>query len=364
MSGERFGAFQRQFVVSFLATLINPGVLCQLAFSQTASPSQFALPGHPTPISMVKTPRQIAEEAFPSVALLVMHDGRGQPISLGSGFVLREGLVVTNRHVIAGASGGYCKLVGKSAQYEITGTAAVDDAHDLAILAVQGLKAPPLAIGDSDQAAVGDEVYAVGNPQGLEGTFSQGIVSAIRRVGSSTILQITAPISPGSSGGPILDTSGKTIGIAVGMFSGGQNLNLAIPSSYLTTLVGSVTSEVHPISRQTGKPGKPFLTDGLGEEGIKGVVGENFTWFSGSRFSAAASFSFSLRNQLNEPVKWLHCLVVFFDATGRPLDAKEVWSSDVIAGGLAKRVTGEVDESVRELSRRTEIRMLNFRLAE
>ena len=79
---------------------------------------------------------------------------------------------------------------------------ATDAARDIVLLSVEGLKAPLLTIGDSKHVAVGDEVYAVGNPRGLEGTFSAGIISSIRAVGDDSLLQITAPISPGSSGGP------------------------------------------------------------------------------------------------------------------------------------------------------------------
>jgi len=68
-----------------------------------------------------------------------------------------------------------------------------------------------LPIGNSGEVAVGDAVYAIGNPEGLEGTFSQGIVSGLRRTGNGTMLQITAPISPGSSGGPILDSTGRIV---------------------------------------------------------------------------------------------------------------------------------------------------------
>jgi S1-C subfamily serine protease len=180
-----------------------------------------------------KSARQIAQEAFPSVALLMMQDSNGQPRALGSGFVLREGLIVTNVHVIAGAASGYVKLVGESRRFPIAGTVAVDEAHDLAICAVNGLAAPGLEVLASGDVSVGDEVYAVGNPEGLEGTFSQGIISAIRRARPDTVLQMTAPISPGSSGGPVLDKHGTVVGIAVATFSEGQNLNLAVPSTYL-----------------------------------------------------------------------------------------------------------------------------------
>jgi hypothetical protein len=195
-----------------------------------------------------KPARQIAKEAFPSVVLVVMEDSHGQTTSLGSGFVLRDGQVVTNRHVISGAASGYVRLVDKDKEYEIAGTLAIDDSHDLAVLQVVGLKAPALPIGDSNQIAVGDEVYAIGNPRGLEGTFSQGIISALRHVGGDTIFQMTAPISPGSSGGPILNSGGKLIGIAVATYTGGQNLNLAIPVSYLTALIGGISGEVRPLS--------------------------------------------------------------------------------------------------------------------
>src|SRR5438034_6142397 len=104
--------------------------------------------------AQTKPSRQIAQEAFPSVVLLVMQDSNGQPTSFGSGFVLRDGLVVTNNHVISGAASGHCKLVGKKMSYEIAGTVAVDVTNDLSILAVTGLKAPALPIGNSGEVVV------------------------------------------------------------------------------------------------------------------------------------------------------------------------------------------------------------------
>lgn len=194
-----------------------------------------------------KSPRQIARDAFSSVVLLVVQDSSGQAAFLGSGFVLRNGLVATNYHVISGGSAGYCRVVGNNVSYEIAGTVAVDVVHDLAIVAISGLQAPPLPIGDSGQVAVGDTVYAVGSPEGLEGTFSQGIVSGIRDVGDGKMLQITAPISPGSSGGPVLDGSGRVVGIASATFREGQNLNLAVPSSRLVALSAGISVDVLPL---------------------------------------------------------------------------------------------------------------------
>jgi S1-C subfamily serine protease len=324
-----------------------------------------------------KPARQIAQQAFPSVVLVVMQDDHGQTTALGSGFVLRDGQVVTNRHVIAGAVGGFVRLVDRSAKFEIAGTVAVDDAHDLAVVAATGLKAPSLPLGDSNQIAVGDEVYAIGNPRGLEGTFSQGIVSAIRRVGGDTIIQMTAPISPGSSGGPILNGNGEVVGIAVATFTGGQNLNLAIPVSYLTALTGGITSEVRPLTRQA-KVDKRSVIGGLGEPIAQGVVGENFEWEypdSGDSIITGGRYSFSLRNQLQEAVTSVQCLIIFRDAQGRPIDTDSYeFNNVVIRGMLAKRVSDlRVNHTVQQLVEpktkkigpgRVEIRVLDFRLVQ
>ena len=109
--------------------------------------------------------------------------------------------------------------------------------RDLVLLKISASQTASLSLGDSDKVEVGDSVFAIGNPQGLEGTFSQGIVSSIREIGSDKLLQITAPISPGSSGGPVLNSEGEVIGVSVATFRDGQNLNFAIPSNYLNALI-------------------------------------------------------------------------------------------------------------------------------
>ena len=100
----------------------------------------------------------------------------------------------------------------KDTKYDIQGYTAIDEKRDLIILKVNRTTAPKLTFADSDLVMVGDPVYAVGNPIGLEGTFSQGIISSIRPVGKDKVLQLTAPISPGSSGGPVLNNKGQVIG--------------------------------------------------------------------------------------------------------------------------------------------------------
>jgi hypothetical protein len=180
--------------------------------------------------------REIAAKAFPSVVVLVTSDQKGKPLSLGSGFFVRPGVVATNLHVVQSASQAYAKLVGKDEVFEVTGVAGMDKAWDLALLTVPE-SGEPLPMGDSTKIQVGDKVYAVGNPEGLEGTFSEGIVSAIRSDRSARLLQITAPVSHGSSGGPVLNERGEVIGIATLLLENAQNVAFAIPTSRVEQLL-------------------------------------------------------------------------------------------------------------------------------
>ncbi len=296
------------------------------------------------------TPREIAKRVSPSVVLLVMEDRSGQPLAMGSGFVVREGVVATNLHVIEGAARGYAKLADQKAKYDIRGIVASDSARDLVLLAVDGLKAASLAVGNSSQVAVGDEVFAVGNPRGLEGTFSAGIVSSIRKRGDDSLLQITAPISPGSSGGPVVNTMGEVIGVAVATFKGGQNLNFAIPSVYVSSLTSTIKAAV-PLAKDSNRPKDPktkSLFDDLGGRSIEGVAVGSFLWtYPGS---PVGFFSFSLRNQLRDPIKNVLCVVVFYDKDGAPIETHSVAWEGIILPGLAKRMTGQVDGSVQKIA--------------
>ena len=193
--------------------------------------------------SQPQTAEQIAKTALASTVLIVMVDADGEPISTGSGFVLEGDRVATNLHVVEGVLRGYVKRVGRySRQHRITGIIAMDTDQDLAVLSVVGIDAPPLRLAYHQKVSVGERVYVAGNPIGfLEGTFSDGLVSGIRDLGvDRQWLQISAPISEGSSGGPVLNQQGEVIGIAVAQLKVGQNLNFAIPVKYLTDLLEQV----------------------------------------------------------------------------------------------------------------------------
>lgn len=181
--------------------------------------------------------REIAEAAMASTVLVVVADAYSADVVAGSGFVVGPGLVATNWHVANQGTHGVVKLVNKEDFYAIEGVVAGDAGRDLAILKVWRLDAPAARCGDDSTLAVGDRIFAAGNPQGFEGTFSEGLVSAIRE--GRTELQITAPVSPGSSGGPLFDRSGQVVGVVRSHYDGGENLNFAIPVRFVKQLLAT-----------------------------------------------------------------------------------------------------------------------------
>lgn len=192
---------------------------------------------------MAKTAQEIAKDTFRSTLVLNMENAKGESTALGSGFVVREGIVATNFHVVKGFPKGSVRLIGGYFKFPIEGIVAFDEKRDLAILKVSNLKAPAMPLGSSDAVQIGESVYAVGNPEGFEGTFSQGIVSGIRgEVGQNGFIQITAPVSHGSSGGPVVNEKGEVIGISTLIVQNAQNLNFAIPSRDLEKLLQKVSS--------------------------------------------------------------------------------------------------------------------------
>jgi serine protease Do len=177
--------------------------------------------GEPAPPPL--SPQQIAARAMPSVVRIEVPGG------LGSGFVVRsDGRIVTNLHVVSGAHDATVVL---SDGRRLGGVEILDvsDVYDLALLRVKADKLPALPLGDSSHVQVGQHVVAIGNPLGLSNTVSDGLVSALRPIGAQgALLQLSAPISPGSSGGPIIDERGEVVGVSTLMSKQGQNLNFGV----------------------------------------------------------------------------------------------------------------------------------------
>ena len=202
--------------------------------------------------SNAQTVPQIAEKALAATVSLEMRDRKGAVLSRGSGFFVRSNLIATNYHVIEGAARGTAKLVDRYRTYTIEGITATDKTNDLVLLKVSVYGINPLPLGDSNTVRIGEKIYVAGNPLGLEGTVSDGIISSRRDRYTKERLQMTAPISPGSSGGPVLNRKGKVIGVSVSGYHGVgvQNLNFAIPSNYLKALLNR-SGIAKPFSQQS-----------------------------------------------------------------------------------------------------------------
>lgn len=166
---------------------------------------------------------------------------------LGSGFFVGNNIIATNYHVIEGATAAYCYLNNSNTKYNIEGFLAIDTSADLVLLKVEGLNRTSLKMA-TKSVEVGQKIFVLGSPKGLPATISDGLVSGLRNFNGHKFIQITAPISPGSSGGPILNSNGELEGVSVGQINGGQNLNFAIPKSYLQLLLNSKKSTIETLT--------------------------------------------------------------------------------------------------------------------
>lgn len=183
-----------------------------------------------------KSVKEIAELSK-SVVMIKSYDSNGEIVALGSGVVISDdGLIVTNLHVID--EGVYFGVVFEGAAYEVQtmNLLAVDFERDLAIIRV-AKETEYIEIQDSELLNKGDKVFAIGNPLGFENSLSDGIVSGVRDFGGVEVIQITNPISPGSSGGALLNTKGELVGITTLVSINGQNVNFAVHSKYITELL-------------------------------------------------------------------------------------------------------------------------------
>ena len=270
---------------------------------------------------------EIARIGIKSTVSVLTFDKFSQPLGQGSGFIIGDELIATNVHVLEGCSSAFILINGNEKKYSVKGYVAIDKNNDLVILKVQGLVGEKLELNTDDIPEIGEKVFAVGSPKGLNGTFSEGIVSGIREVASNQILQITAPISPGSSGGPILNSKSKVVGVSFASFTSGQNINFAIPIKYLTKLMGA-KSDLSPLSNfnQNTKSSQVNQVTKSIKEGV--VIRQiqldyhNSPW--GEESSARTGIrSFSILNNTSYTISDVKILFMSFDPSGVLVDSKE-----------------------------------------
>ena len=276
---------------------------------------------------------RIARENLSAVVTLIALDERDQPLALGSGFfITRDGVMVTNAHVVGGAArvlvrwraqnGVAVKILNFARKY------------DLVTIQTSFTMTPSVLLADSETATAGQDVVVLGSPQGLEGTVSTGIIGGLRTIGGVRYLQITAPISPGSSGGPVFNSQGRVIGISTATSAKGQNLNFALPANLLRDVPPAA------ITFTAAKPTPFDLRDG---ERLKDLVYfnnimEEFGSFAEN--STLTALTASLQNRTSDTIADVRVLVVVKSPRGEVLDFHlRDFKGTTIPPGLGKQVS-------------------------
>ena len=183
--------------------------------------------------SVELTPSQVFELNSPSIVVVQAHDTSGTVTEMGSGVVISKDVVVSNCHVFTKADTATILYREKSLPAELLHG---DVNHDLCSFTVKGLNAPAVQMGSTANLKVGEQAFAIGAPEGLQLTLSGGLISSLRNIPGGIVLQVTTPISPGSSGGGLFDSQGRLIGITSYYMGEGQQLNFALPVEWIREL--------------------------------------------------------------------------------------------------------------------------------
>jgi serine protease Do len=211
--------------------LITPQLIEKAAPAAEPEPPATATAVSPVSGTLAtRSAEDLFSEVSNSIARVATTDSSGRAASQGSGVVIGNGTVVTNCHVVAKAVSITVKL-GTDAH--TASRLVTDEELDLCSLSVPGLAAPSVNVGSVRSLRIGQRVYAIGAPYGLDLTISEGIVSSLRTLPAGTVIQTTAPVSPGSSGGGLFDVSGNLVGIVTFQHRYGQNLNFAHPADWI-----------------------------------------------------------------------------------------------------------------------------------
>lgn len=278
-------------------------VVCLFAFLQLAQgQSSVAEPKSLDKNNNGESLPDLVRRVKPSVVSVLTYDAKGEPLISGTGFFVRPGEVVTNMHVIKNAHRVEIHtLEGKGRTYPVAGALAVDDEADLALLRVElpADRSKPLNLINSAPDE-GEPVFLIGNPLRLEGSVSDGIVSAIREVPDlGRIIQITAPVSHGNSGSPLFNMRGQVIGIVTVKVTNGQNINLALGVPRIASLTRGELMTFDQIAARNKPTTQPEL---LAELWYRGGI--DSLWL-GNYDSALNYFETAANRNPRRPETWI-----------------------------------------------------------
>ena len=229
---------------------------------------------HSTP----QTPATVFRQTRSSIVLIV--GAGGDEVAQGSGFIIAKNRVVTNYHVIEGLSEAYARFADGHTE-SVQGVVVADKSQDIAVIEVPTSGRPSLILGDDLSLREGDPILALGAPRGLELTLTNGIVSAFRKSGGQFLIQNTAPIAPGSSGGPLLNLNGQVIGITSMQLTNTPGVYFSIGISQVRTLLKTAATASQPFAQWAS--GKSV--------GASPSLAETFAWIKGKVETKAGGVS-------------------------------------------------------------------------
>jgi predicted TPR repeat methyltransferase len=271
----------------------------------------FALPAAGQVGGEPPSPQELFKKLAPSVFVVEALDAQGRVMALGSAVVLDRDFVVTSKHVVDGALSFRVRQGKKSWPAAVTHASSE---HDLARLSVEGLKAQSIRIRNSSMLEVGERVYAIGAPQGLELTFSEGIISSLRDFEGGRVIQTTAAMSSGSSGGGLFDARGWLVGITTAVLVEGQNLNFAVPGEWVAELEGS-------------PPSTPSVGRGARYQSLVWFLHGNAQYDLGRYEGAIQAYHESIR-LIPDPVTWYN-LGLAYDHNGQYEEALQAYEEAI-----------------------------------
>jgi len=265
-----------------------------------------ASPLHAEAAPSALTPDVLFHQVAPSVFVVEGLGPDQRVLCQGSGVAIAHEGVITNRHVVAGAT---ILRVRQGARTWVATAAGPDSTHDLVRLRVPGLTAPTVPLRLSTDLRIGERVHAVGAPQGLELSLSEGRISGLRLFEGLRVIQTTAPISAGSSGGGLFDDRGRLVGITTFYANDGQNLNFAFPGEGIVALRSHATQPPGPHSGSL----PPSDHEAWLAQGMSAWAKEDYT-------KAASAFQEALRLKRDDARAW-NWLGSTYHHQGKPADA-------------------------------------------
>jgi hypothetical protein len=242
----------------------------------------------------------IAKAANGAIVTIVMANN-DRLVARGTGFLVSEdGMIVTNYHVIETGNVAIVKFPDGTV-LPVDGVLAADKSRDLAVIKIHGKTFLTLAMGNSDRIQVGEDVVAIGNPLGLELTVSNGIISGVRSTKElgGKFLQTTAPISPGSSGGPLFNMFGVVVGINSMYLEGGENLNFAIPVNDAKHLLTNQFATLHSLPNEQPSENATSTEGNENSNDLKEQIGQ-IGWLQ-----AKAAHRELNSDELRETLRWM-----------------------------------------------------------